>query len=145
MQKRMKGSRMTENPVQGASPEPTPDQEQAKPFEVPSGHQQTTPVPVSAPANPTLRLDRNADDAPRPVYPQHQPSYGHLPQAQHAQTPPTEQFGAAQERGQQDQTYGHVQGAYPPAFGQPQQSQAPYGQQQYGPYSGNQPGPLYAS
>ena len=139
---------MTENPVQGASPEPTPNQEQAEPFEVPSGHQQASPAPDSAPGNRTLRLDRAADDAPRPVYPQHQPSYGHLPQAQQAQTPPTEQFGAPQERGQDGRAYdpaGHGQGAYPSAYGQPQQSQAPFGQQQYGPYPGNQPGSPYAS
>ncbi|MHA7220807.1 S1C family serine protease [Arthrobacter sp. RHLT1-20] len=135
---------MTENPAQGATPEPsTPSREPAKPNEVPSEHPQALPAPDSADATPTLRLDRPAD-APQPVYPQHQPSYGRPAAAQtqtpqngvpQTQTPQTGQFGAEHTAA----AYG--QGAGYPAFsqsqnpgGQPQHAQAPYGS-----YSGNQP------
>lgn len=121
---------MTENPVQGASPEPsTPNREPAKQNE----HQQAAPAPDSAPENPTLRLDRASNDAPRPVYPQHQPSYGHAPQAQ------------AQDHS------GYGQGSSTSAFGQPQPSQPAYGQDSYGqpaygPYAVNPPaGSPYAN
>jgi putative serine protease PepD len=124
---------MTENPAQGATPEPsTPNQEPTAPNEVPSGHQQAAPAPASAPENPTLRLDRAADGAPRPVYPQHQPAEAHFGQAQQAHAPHTEQFGTEQ--------FSAPQGANPSAFGQAQHGHIPpYGQPPYGPYSGNQP------
>ncbi|MCB5275374.1 Periplasmic pH-dependent serine endoprotease DegQ [Arthrobacter sp. SO5] len=142
---------MTENPAQGASPEPSPlNEEQAKPLEAPSGHQQASPAHDSAAGNPTLRLDRAADDGPRPVYPQHQPSYGHIPEDRQAQTHPTEQFDGAQERTREGQAHdpaGYGHGPYPSAFGQPQHTQGQSGQPPYGPYYANQPpaGSPYAS
>lgn len=141
---------MTENPAQGASPE---NREPATPNEGPSGHPQAAPAPDSAHENPTLRLDRAADNSPQPVYPQHQPSYGR-PAA-----PETQQFGAPQAHVQQAHTPGQPnpqhnagfgQSAGNSAYGQPQQAhsqpgQAPYGQPQHGGYGGNQPGSPYAS
>ncbi|RNL53336.1 S1C family serine protease [Arthrobacter oryzae] len=61
---------MTENPVEGASPH---DREPRKPHDGSSG-----PAGDSAPdrENPTLPLDRPEAGTPRPVYPQHKPSYG---------------------------------------------------------------------
>ena len=128
----MKGSLMTENPVPGASPEPTqqnrePAGQQAGPPEqthaasAPEAAPSGSPAPgqpaagSSAPENPTLRLDRAEDGAPRPVY-QQQPSAAD-----------TQQFGApAQHSGQ----YG---GFSQPGQGQPAQpSHPPYGQSQYG-------------
>ena len=90
---------MTENPVPGASPEPTqqnrePAGQQAGPPEqthaasAPEAAPSGSPAPgqpaagSSAPENPTLRLDRAEDGAPRPVY-QQQPSVAD-----------TQQFGA---------------------------------------------------
>ncbi|WP_427006761.1 trypsin-like peptidase domain-containing protein [Pseudarthrobacter sp. H2] len=164
---------MTENPVQGASPE---NREPAKPYEGASG-QPHAPAPESAqpesappepaPENPTLRLDGAGEGAPRPVYPARQPGYGH-PDA-----PATQQFGAV-GNAQGDATgnpapapQGQAPTAPAPAhqgsaFGQAphsqtQYSQAPYGQTPYGqyqnspsqpgPYSGHQPasGPSYQS
>ena len=146
---------MTENPAQGASPE---NREPATPNEVAPGHPQAAPAPDSAPENPTLRLDRAADNPPQPVYPQHQPSYGRPP------APETQQFGATQEHPQRGQAPGQpspqpAPGNAPPAgtsaFGQPQQTrdqhpnppyaQGPYGQAQQGGYGGNQPGSPYAA
>ncbi|MDR7082399.1 putative serine protease PepD [Arthrobacter ginsengisoli] len=150
---------MSENPAQGASPE---NREPATPNEGTSGRPQAAPAPDSAQANPTLRLDPAADNAPQPVYPQHRPSYGHPP------APETQQFDAAQERVQQgapgqpnpQQNHGYGQAGANPAFGLPQQahsqqgnvqhgqapySQVPYGQPQYGGFGGNQPGSPYAS
>jgi putative serine protease PepD len=152
---------MTENPVPGVSPEPTPQNQE------PAGAQEGSPEqphagrtpeaapgsPVSespAPGNPTLRLDRAEDGAPRPVYQQNQPSAADTQQigapAQHAGP-----YGGATQPGQgQPAQPGH------PPYGQSQQTQygqsqqAPYGQSHYGanPYgvhSGGQPqpGPSY--
>jgi len=137
---------MTENPAQGASPE---NREPAAPNEGPSGHPQAAPAPDSAHENPTLRLDRAADNPPQPVYPQHQPSYGR-PAA-----PETRQFGAPQEHAQQGPTPGYGQAAGNSAFGQFQQphnqhansqnNQAFFGQPQHGGFGGGQPGSPYAS
>ncbi|MET1066315.1 MAG: trypsin-like peptidase domain-containing protein [Arthrobacter sp.] len=146
---------MTENPAQGASPE---NPEPATPNEGAQGHPQADPAPDSAHENPTLRLDRAADNPPQPVYPQHQPSYGRPP------APETQQFGAPQEHQQQGHTPGQptpqpAPGYGPPAgnsaFGQPQQTRdqhgnpqyapGPYGQHQQGGYGGNQPGSPFAS
>ncbi|WP_026538395.1 S1C family serine protease [Arthrobacter sp. 9MFCol3.1] len=159
---------MTENPVPGVSPEPTQQNQE------PAGAQEGSPEqphagrtpeaapgnPVSerpaagspAPENPTLRLDRTEDGAPRPVYQQHQPPAADTQQigapAQHAGP-----YGGPSQPGQgQPSQPGH------PPYGQSQQTpygqsqQAPYGQAQYGanPYgahSGGQPpsGPSYPS
>ena len=142
---------MTENPAQGASPE---NREPATPNEGPSGHPQAAPAPDSAQENPTLRLDRAADNPPQPVYPQHQPSYGR-PAA-----PETQQFGAPQEHAQQGPTPGYGQSAGNSAFGQSQQphsqqahsqhansenNQAFFGQPQHGGFGGGQPGSPYAN
>ena len=144
---------MTENPAQGASPE---NREPATPNEGAPGHPQAAPAPDSAHENPTLRLDRSADNPPQPVYPQHQPSYG--------RPPATQQFGAPQEHGQQGRTPGQSSTQPTPGYGQPagnsafgqsqqardqhgtpQYAQGPYGQHQQGGYGGNQPGSPYAS
>lgn len=63
---------MTENP-QGASPE---NREPAQPHEGASERRQGAPAPDSAQDNPTLRLERSAEDTPRPLYPQRQPFHG---------------------------------------------------------------------
>ncbi|MGP4031372.1 S1C family serine protease [Pseudarthrobacter sp. 1C304] len=120
---------MTDNPAQGASPE---NREPATPREDPSRHPQAASAPGSAPDqardsgpdspqgpsqdNPTLRLDREADNRPQPVYPQHQPSYGRPPETQRFGTP---------------------QGGF-------QYGQNPYGQGQYGGFGSNQPASPYA-
>ncbi|HSL35613.1 MAG TPA: signal protein PDZ, partial [Arthrobacter sp.] len=146
---------MTENPAQGASPE---NREPATPNEGDPGHPQAAPAPDSAHGNPTLRLDRAADNPPQPVYPQHQPSYGRPPATE------TQQFGARPEHGQQGQTPGQPGPQPTPGYGQPagnsafgqsqqapgqhgnpQYAQGPYGQHQQGGYGGNQPGSPYAS
>ena len=70
---------MTENPVPGA-PEPTQDHRETagpragSPEQPPAGSAPVAASAGQAPENPTLRLDRAEDGAPRPVYPQHQPS-----------------------------------------------------------------------
>jgi putative serine protease PepD len=147
---------MTENPVQGASPE---NREPAKPYEGVSEQPHAAPAlesaqPESAHENPTLRLDGADGGSPRPVYPPRQPSYGQ-PTA-----PATQQFGAAGNQAQAPQ--GQVHTAHAPAhqagaFGQTPYGQTPYGQAPYGqasnspsqpgPYSGHQPasGPSYQS
>ena len=142
---------MTENPAQGASPE---NREPATPNEGASGHPQAAPAPDSAHENPTLRLDRAADNPPQPVYPQHQPSYGRPP------APETQQFGAPQEHVQQGHAPGQPHPQHNPGYGQaarlrlapqpaapagPPARQAPIGQQQHGGYGGNPPGSPYAS
>ncbi len=141
---------MTENPVPGASPEPTPpNREPAGPQEgAPaqpnatqsnaSAHADQAPeaAPASpAPENPTLRLDRAEDGAPQPVYPQHQPAPGQASAAD------TQQFGAPEQGHPAQSPYGQ------PQSGQPQPGQSPYGQGSYPAYSGGQPqaGPSYAS
>ena len=145
---------MTENPAQGASPE---NREPATPNEGASGHPQAAPAPDSAHENPTLRLDRAADNPPQPVYPQHQPSYGRPP------TPETQQFGAPQEHAQQGSTPGQPHPQHTPgygqatnnsAFGQPhpgstqqgtcQHGQALFNQAQHGSFGGPSGSP-YAS
>lgn len=115
---------MTENPVQGASPE---NREPAQPREG-SSEPQDARAPESAHENPTLPLDKSGDGSPRPVYPQHQPAYG-----QHA-APETQQFGApAASGGQPPQgQQGHSPEQQRGAFGQTSQSH-------YGAYSGGQP------
>ncbi|WP_346926662.1 trypsin-like peptidase domain-containing protein [uncultured Arthrobacter sp.] len=142
---------MTENPAQGASPE---NREPATPNEGPSGHPQAAPAPDSAHENPTLRLDRGADNPPQPVYPQHQPSYGRPP------APETQQFGAPQAYDQRGATPRYGQTAGSSAFGQPQQphsqyangqhtngqhNQGSFGQPQHGGFGGQQPGSPYAT
>jgi len=146
---------MTENPAQGASPE---NREPATPNEGAPGHPQATPAPDSAQENPTLRLDRAADNAPQPVYPQHQPSYGRPP------APDTQQFGDPQEHLQHGHTPGQPNPQPAPGYGRPagnsafgqsqqtrdqhghpQYAQGPFGQPQHGGYGGNQPGSPYAS
>lgn len=112
---------MTENPAQGASPE---NREPATPNEGAPGRQQAAPAPDSAHENPTLRLDRAADNPPQPVYPQHQPSYGRPPAGESA-------FGQPQPAREQ--------------HSYPQYAQGPYGQHPQGGLGGNQPGSPYAS
>ena len=118
---------MTENPAQGASPE---NREPATPNEGAPGHPQAAPAPDSAPENPTLRLDRAADNPPQPVYPQHQPAYG---QPNHGYGQPAGNSAFGQPQQTRDQ------------HGYPQYAQGPYGQQQQGGYGGSQPGSPYAS
>ena len=118
---------MTENPAQGASPE---NREPGTPNEGAPGHPQAAHAPDSAPENPTLRLDRAADNPPQPVYPQHQPSYGQ-PNPGYGQPAGNSAFGQPQQTRDQ--------------HGNPQYAQSPYGQQQQGGYGGNQPGSPYAS
>ncbi|MET4137032.1 trypsin-like peptidase domain-containing protein [Pseudarthrobacter sp. PvP090] len=117
---------MTENPAQGASPE---NREPATPNEGAPGHPQAAPAPDSAPENPTLRLDRAADNPPQPVYPQHQPSYGQ-PNPGYGQ-PAGNSFGQPQQLHDQ--------------HGNPQHAQGPYGPPQQGGFGANQPGSPYAS
>ena len=119
--RRMKGSLMTENPAQGASPE---NREPATPNEGESGRPQAAPAPDSPQdnppqdtaqdspqENPTLRLDRAAGNPPQPVYPQHQPSYGRPP------APETQQFGAPQEYVHQGSTPGQPNPQHTPGTG----------------------------
>ncbi|BCW72114.1 trypsin-like peptidase domain-containing protein [Arthrobacter sp. NicSoilB8] len=153
---------MTENPVPGASPEPTQQNRG------PAGPQEGAPeqphavrAPEAAPGSPapenqTLRMERAEDGAPRPVYPQQQPSQAQHPQAQHPQSQypaadtqqfgaqpqhaDTQQFGApAQPSGPygapSQQGQGHGQGQ--PA--QHQSGQSPYGYAPYAAHSGGQP------
>ncbi|CAI3801292.1 S1C family serine protease [Pseudarthrobacter sp. MM222] len=118
---------MTENPLQGASPE---NREPAKPHEGSSEQRQAAPTPDSAYENPTLRLDRTDEGAPRPVYPQRPPFYGE----QSAPTGP-QQYGAPHHSQPQNRSqYGHSQHGQQytqHADAQPQQTPAPYGQPQY--------------
>lgn len=143
---------MTENPAQGASAE---NREPAAPHEGASGHPQGASAPDSAHENPTLRLEPTADNAPQPVYPQHQPAYGRPP------APVTQQFDEAPAPVQQGHTPGQPDPQHSPAFGPTAggsafgQSQHPHsqhssgqpasGQPQYGGYGGAVPGSAYAS
>ena len=135
---------MTENPVPGASPKPT----QQNPD--PEGPQEGAPG-TPAPGNPTPRLDHAEEGAPRPVYPQHQPS-------QPQQSAGDSQFGDTRQIGDTKQFGAPVPHAGPsgassqPGQGQGQPGQSQYGQFQYGgaPYGahagGQSPsGPSYAS
>ena len=124
---------MTENPAQGASPEKRdpekpregwpaqPPQADTQPLD--AGHREpqsaAQPAGDSAQDNPTIRIDQpqpgsahasegqphpEADGAPRPVYPPHQPFYGQQagPAAQHGygqQTGPAAQHGSHQHSG----------------------------------------------
>ncbi len=134
---------MTENPVPGASPEPTPQnrepegpQDGASAQTNASAQPDAPQAPEVAPGspareNPTLRMDRAGEGAPRPVYPQHQPSAAD-----------TQQFGApAQHAGPYVASPQPGQQAGPSPYGQSQQ--ATYGQA----HSGGQPqsAPHYAS
>ena len=160
---------MTENPVPGASPEPTQQNRgTAEPQERSPEQPQASSAPEAAPGspapeNPTLRMDRAEDGGPRPVYPQHQPS-----QTQPSQTQPsqpqhpaadTQQFGAPAQpsgpygapsqpgQGQAAQTpYGQPQPGQG-QYAQAQSGQRPYGYAPYTAHSGGQPpsGPSYAS
>ena len=158
---------MTENPVPGATPEPTqqnrepagqqagsPEQTHAvnapeaapgtpAPSQPAAGNPGPgTPTPGPTPENPTLRLDRAEDGAPRPVYQQQQPSAADTQQfgapAQH-----TSQYGGFSQAGQ-----GPGQPAQPshPPYGQSQYRQSQYGGP-YGANPGGQPasGPSYGS
>ena len=69
-----------------------------------------------APENPTLRLDRAEDGAPRPVYPQHQPSQAQPSQPQYPAAD-TRQFGAQPQHPAADTQQ----------FGAPAQPSGPYG------------------
>ncbi|MET3810296.1 trypsin-like peptidase domain-containing protein [Arthrobacter sp. UYEF3] len=109
---------MTENPTQGASPDPSPsNRDPLEPGHGAGAAPQAEAGEDSAGENPTMRLDRPAYDAPRPVYPQSQPAYG-----QHA-APATQQFDApsAQSHGQPVQNH-----AAAPNTGQYAQSHGPY-------------------
>jgi len=117
---------MTENPAPGVSPE------NREPAQRPEGHSeqpQEAHAPEAAHENDTLPLDR-AEASRRPVYPQHQPSYGQASADQHTEQPGHGQAPAYQAYGQ---------GGNPAPYGQPQHGQ------QYGAYSGNRPpsGPSY--
>lgn len=92
---------MTENPLQGGSPDPA--QPEREPGE--GTDRYGAPAQGSGQENPTMRIDQPGQEAPRPVYPQHQPAYGQNPSAQN-QSPPTQQFGAP---GQQSGAYGEHQ------------------------------------
>ncbi|MCU1553476.1 MAG: signal protein [Arthrobacter sp.] len=120
---------MTENPLQGASPE---NREPAKPHEGSSEQPQAAPAPDSAHEDPTLRLDRTDGGAPRPVYPQRQPFYGE-------QSGPTgpQQYGPPHHTvPQYPSQHGHAQHGqqYNTRYAdtQPQHGTASYGQPQYG-------------
>jgi putative serine protease PepD len=137
-----------EQPHAGRTPEAAPGSPASG---SPASESTASESPVSgspAPENPTLRLDRAEDGAPRPVY-QQQPSAADTQQigapAQHAGP-----YGGSPQPGQgQPAQPGH------PPYGQSQygqSQQAQYGQSQYGsaPYgadSGGQPqsGPSYPS
>ncbi|KUM38360.1 S1C family serine protease [Arthrobacter sp. EPSL27] len=139
---------MTENPAQGGSPE---NREPATPREDPSSHPQAASAPDSAhdPArdsrpdspqgftqdNPTLRLDREADNRPQPVYPQHQPSYGRPPET-HPQYAPGNQYSSG--NGQAGSAFGQAQ------QGNYQHGQSPYGQPQHSGFGSSQPASPYA-
>jgi putative serine protease PepD len=113
---------MTENPVPGASPEPTQhNREPAGPQDSSPAQPHVTAQPQQAagtPENPTLRLDRTDEGAPRPVY---------------SQSPPSQS-----QPSQPQQPAPHLYGA--PAGNQPQQGQPHYG---YAPYGNQPPGPSY--
>ena len=111
---------MTENPMQGASPDPSrnnrePNEPGAGAASAPHGAPaQDSAARNPAQENPTIRLDQPADGSPRPVYPQRQPSYGH------EAAPETQQFGAA----------GHnASGQNPAPYGQGPTPYGGYGQQ----------------
>jgi putative serine protease PepD len=143
---------MTENPAPGVSPE---NREPAQRPEGLSEQPQGAHAPEAAHENDTLALDR-AEASRRPVYPQHQPSYGQASAEQH--TAETQQHPVAQTRrfsapaapqgppsqeqpghGQAPAYQAYGQGGNPAPYGQPQQGQ------QYAAYSGNRPpsGPSY--
>jgi len=143
---------MTENPAPGVSPE---NREPARRPEGLSEQPQEAHAPEAAHENDTLPLDR-AEASRRPVYPQHQPSYGQASADQH--TAETQQHPVAQTRrfsapaapqgppsqeqpghGQAPAYQAYGQGGNPAPYGQPQHGQ------QYGAYSGNRPpsGPSY--
>lgn len=143
---------MTENPAQGGSPENTGPEKPREGWQAQppgdSAHQEPT-----VQDNPTIRLDQTPsgdaqgpsgaeqqrageDDAPRPVYPQHQPFYGQQagPHGQAGTHPGDSSYsgaGAPQSTAAQSYTaqpHGGYQGA------------APYAGQ-----GGQHPGSMYAS
>jgi putative serine protease PepD len=143
---------MTENPPPGVSPE---NRQPAQRPEGLSEQPREAHAPEAAHENDTLPLDR-AEASRRPLYPQHQPSYGrasadqHTAQTQQHPVAQTRQFGApaapqgppSREQpghGQEPARQAYGQGGNPAPYGQPQHGQ------QYGAYSGNQPpsGPNY--
>jgi len=134
---------MTENPMQGASPDPSmKNRDPLGPGEGAAAAPHGAPAEDSAPENPTMRLDRPADDAPRPVYPPRAPAYG-----QHSDTD-TQQFGAqaphsepgqpghAQPGAPNTAPYAHTPGAYGGYGNQPPTGPAP--QNSFG-HPGNAP------
>ncbi len=140
---------MTENPVEGASPH---DREQAKPQDGSAGPADDA---VQAGENPTLPLERPDTGAPRPVYPQHQPSYGRhtTPEVRQYTTPEAQQPEAPKLEARQDaapetRQYGTSAGAagHPGPQAHPQSADAPWyggdapaGQPITGPAAGDQP------
>ena len=147
---------MTENPVPGASPEPTQQnrgpaepQEGAPAQPNASAQPQAARTPETAPGNPapenpTLRLDGAEDGAPRPVYPQHQPAPAQPSQPQHPDAD-TQQFGApAPHAGPYGAPAQPGQDHGQPPYGQAQQAHSPYSQAPYGAHPGNQPASAYA-
>ncbi|MGO4120257.1 S1C family serine protease [Arthrobacter sp. YAF16] len=110
---------MTENPMQGASPDPsTPNGEPLEPGEAAAGASHSTAAEDSARENPTMRLDQSADGSPRPVYPERPPAY-----AQHS-GPETQQFGAPSH--EQPAPYGQGASPYGAYGNQPPAGQAPH-------------------
>lgn len=116
---------MTENPLQGGSPDPA--QPEREPGE--GTDRYGASAQGSGQENPTMRIDQPGQDAPRPVYPQHQPAYGQNPSAQNP-SPQTQQFGAP---GQPSGPYGEHQ------HSQHQHGQQPNQQGHFAGWSG-QPG-----
>ena len=124
---------MTENPVQGASPE---NREPAKPARALRGSR--TPRTRS---RRTLRTGTRpcgwtgADDGtPRPVYPQRQPSYGEQPRRTGARSSTAPPASTVHRR--TSPQYGHAQHGQPYAQQTVTQSRpGPYGQPQNGPSS----------
>ena len=120
---------MTENPVQGASPEGRGPAEQQ---DGPPG-----PARGEAPAgeNPTVPLDRHDTGSPRPVYPQHQPSYGqHTPTPEGS--PDTRQYPVPAGQAEQG-THAHTPVRPADTFWH-NGSETQHGQSAFGPSSGGQ-------
>ena len=95
---------MTENPAQGGSPGNSGPEKPREGWPAQPPHADTQPLeagpptqPLSAP-RPAAGDSAHPDDAPRPVYPQHQPFYG-------------QQAGPAGQNGPQHGQYGAHQGS----------------------------------
>ncbi|NUU31024.1 trypsin-like peptidase domain-containing protein [Arthrobacter sp. C9C5] len=109
---------MTENPMQGASPDPSStNREPLEPGEAAAGAPHGAAAEDSARENPTMRLDHSVDGSPRPVYPERPPAYG-----QHA-APETQQFGAP-SAAEHPAPYGQGASAYGGYVNQPPAGQA---------------------